>query len=87
MASLLSLSLLERGLSGLRSVTDDGEALLSALEAYASQGRAPRHFRLTRADAESALRTYRTQAAAARALGVPRTTLRDALRGALRGAQ
>lgn len=74
---LLSPDLIARALPGLVTTTDAAEELREALEALCAQRRP----HLTRAEAESAVIVYRSKAAAARALGVPRSTLRDALRG------
>lgn len=75
----LSLDLIRRGVSGLRSVTDEGDELLRAIEELAA-GHVPVRERgeaLDPAEACEAVERCGSVAGAARALGVPRSTLRD----------
>lgn len=74
-------ALLRRGVEGLRSVTDDGDALLEALEALAYGVQAP--LALTAEQATEALRVCGTVSGAARALGVARSTVRARARKAV----
>lgn len=75
----LSLDLVRRGVAGLRSVTDEADELLRALEELAA-GCVPVRERgeaLDAAEACEAVERCGSVAGAARALGVPRSTLRD----------
>ena len=75
----LSLEMIRRGVSGLRSVTDEGDELLQALEDLAAE-RVTIRERGAPVDEGAALAAVArcgTIARAARELGVPRSTLRD----------
>jgi molybdenum-dependent DNA-binding transcriptional regulator ModE len=78
-ARYLSLDLIAQGVAGLRSVTDEGDELLRALESLAAEGVLIRD-RSTPVDESAALAAVArcgTVARAAKELGVPRSTLRD----------
>ncbi len=72
---------LGRALAGLVSTTDDGDAVLAALEAAIPGNRASGV--LSPDAATAALATHGTVSAAARALGVHRSTVRYAARKAV----
>jgi molybdenum-dependent DNA-binding transcriptional regulator ModE len=77
-ARYLSLDLIAAGVAGLRSVTDEGDELLHALESLAAELVTIREQRAP-VDENAALAAVArcgTVARAARELGVPRSTLR-----------
>ena len=80
----LSLDLITAGVAGLRSVTDEGDELLQALESLAAEGVLIRD-RSTPVDESAALAAVArcgTIARAARELGVPRSSGRWRTRSA-----
>lgn len=80
-ARYLSLDLITQGVAGLRSVTDEGDELLQALEDLAAEGVTIREHGapVDEGAAMAAVARCGTIARAARELGVPRSTLRDLL--------
>ena len=79
----LDIALIARALPGLRTVSDDAEALVAALEDAVAQAQRVTTRVKVRCDARTvadAVRRHGNPSAAARALGVPRSTLRDAIR-------
>lgn len=80
-ARYLSLDLITQGVAGLRSVTDEGDELLRALEDLAAERVTIREHGapVDEGAAMAAVARCGTIARAARELGVPRSTLRDLL--------
>lgn len=76
---ILDLSLIARALPGLRSVSDDAEQLVALLEDALTRQQHVR-VRCDAPTASDAVERYGNPTAAARALGIPRSTFRDALR-------
>ncbi len=77
---IIPLDLVRRGVAGLRSVSDEADELLRALEDLATDRVIVVHERgdaLGPAEAREAVERCGSVAGAARALGVPRSTLRD----------
>lgn len=81
----LTLSLVASGLPGLRTVSDEGEALYAALEAWAEQFREEGRVPVSVYAAQEALARKGTLSGAARDLGVARSTLRGVLERGKRG--